>query len=262
VALSDEEQRLLEQMEAALAAEDPKLVNALRGTGVRRVHRRRAARAGSSHCGYLSDSGAQRARLHDHGRCGGHRHLLLAACRQQRGPGPRPGSGEDFPGLPGGRRPELHGPDGRAVAPPPRRRLLRPTAANRQSYSPHQTGGASCVLRVVSPQRSLPAPYLRTKPRTGAVRAGVAPVLRTRPPANPDPGLSAVSPHKAANELPSGGCGCRFSAQSRQRTPIGAAVAAVSRHKATKRTLILPAARGSCRPSADRQLLTLAAPEQ
>jgi hypothetical protein len=46
VALSDEEQRLLEQMEAALAAEDPKLVNTLRGTGVRRVHRRRAAVAG------------------------------------------------------------------------------------------------------------------------------------------------------------------------------------------------------------------------
>jgi hypothetical protein len=46
VALSDEEQRLLEQMEAALAAEDPKLVNALRGTSVRRVHRRRAALAG------------------------------------------------------------------------------------------------------------------------------------------------------------------------------------------------------------------------
>ena len=46
MALSDEEQRLLEQMEAALAAEDPKLENALRGNGVRRVHRRRAAIAG------------------------------------------------------------------------------------------------------------------------------------------------------------------------------------------------------------------------
>lgn len=46
MALSNEEQRLLEQMEAALAAEDPKLVNALRGTGTRRVHRRRAALAG------------------------------------------------------------------------------------------------------------------------------------------------------------------------------------------------------------------------
>ena len=46
MALSEEEQRLLEQMEAALAAEDPKLVNALRGNGVRRVHRRRAALAG------------------------------------------------------------------------------------------------------------------------------------------------------------------------------------------------------------------------
>ena len=46
MALSDEEQRLLEQMEAALAAEDPKLENALRGTSSRRVHRRRAALAG------------------------------------------------------------------------------------------------------------------------------------------------------------------------------------------------------------------------
>ncbi|MCW2811577.1 MAG: hypothetical protein JWP61_2035 [Friedmanniella sp.] len=46
MALSNEEQRLLEQMEAALAAEDPKLVNALRGTGFRRVHRRRATLAG------------------------------------------------------------------------------------------------------------------------------------------------------------------------------------------------------------------------
>ncbi len=46
MALSEEEQRLLEQMEAALAAEDPKLVNTLRGTGVRKLHRRRAAVAG------------------------------------------------------------------------------------------------------------------------------------------------------------------------------------------------------------------------
>lgn len=46
MALSEEEQRLLEQMEAALSAEDPKLVNTLRGTGVRKFHRRRAAVAG------------------------------------------------------------------------------------------------------------------------------------------------------------------------------------------------------------------------
>lgn len=46
MALSEEEQRLLEQMEAALAAEDPKLVNTMRGNGPRRVHRRRAAIAG------------------------------------------------------------------------------------------------------------------------------------------------------------------------------------------------------------------------
>ena len=46
MALSEDEQRLLEQMEAALAAEDPKLANTLRGTTTRRFHRRRAALAG------------------------------------------------------------------------------------------------------------------------------------------------------------------------------------------------------------------------
>ncbi|MGC3954246.1 MAG: DUF3040 domain-containing protein [Propionicimonas sp.] len=46
MALSEDEQRLLEQMEAALEAEDPKLANALRGTTSRRLHRRRAALAG------------------------------------------------------------------------------------------------------------------------------------------------------------------------------------------------------------------------
>lgn len=42
MALSDEEQRLLEQMEAALAADDPKLAHAMRGTTARLMHRRRA----------------------------------------------------------------------------------------------------------------------------------------------------------------------------------------------------------------------------
>jgi hypothetical protein len=47
VALSDEEQKLLEQMEAALAAEDPKLAHALRGTKTpRTLQRKRAALAG------------------------------------------------------------------------------------------------------------------------------------------------------------------------------------------------------------------------
>ena len=38
--LSEEEQRLLEQMEEALAAEDPKFVSALRGASTRSHHRR------------------------------------------------------------------------------------------------------------------------------------------------------------------------------------------------------------------------------
>ncbi|MGY4721274.1 DUF3040 domain-containing protein [Naumannella cuiyingiana] len=46
MALSEEEQRLLDQMEAALAAEDPKLANAMRGSTQRRLHRRRATLAG------------------------------------------------------------------------------------------------------------------------------------------------------------------------------------------------------------------------
>lgn len=46
MALSEEEQRLLAQMEAALAADDPKLANTLRGTNRGRLHRRRAALAG------------------------------------------------------------------------------------------------------------------------------------------------------------------------------------------------------------------------
>ena len=47
VALSDEEQKLLEQMEAALAAEDPKLAHTLRGTKTpRTLQRKRAALAG------------------------------------------------------------------------------------------------------------------------------------------------------------------------------------------------------------------------
>ncbi len=40
--LSEEELRLLEQMERALVAEDPKLASAMRGTSVRRHARRRA----------------------------------------------------------------------------------------------------------------------------------------------------------------------------------------------------------------------------
>ena len=44
--LSEEELRLLEQMERALVAEDPKLASTLRGTAIRRAARRRAIVAG------------------------------------------------------------------------------------------------------------------------------------------------------------------------------------------------------------------------
>ncbi len=44
--LSEEELRLLEQMERALSEEDPKFVSTLRGTSLRRAARRRAVLAG------------------------------------------------------------------------------------------------------------------------------------------------------------------------------------------------------------------------
>lgn len=46
MALSDEEQKLLAQLEASLTAEDPKLATAMRGDTPRKLHRRRAALAG------------------------------------------------------------------------------------------------------------------------------------------------------------------------------------------------------------------------
>ncbi|MDO4784321.1 MAG: DUF3040 domain-containing protein [Propionibacteriaceae bacterium] len=46
MALSEDEKRLLAQLEASLAAEDPHLADTLRGTGTRSLHRRRAALAG------------------------------------------------------------------------------------------------------------------------------------------------------------------------------------------------------------------------
>jgi hypothetical protein len=46
VPLSEEELRLLEQMERALVEEDPKLASTLRGTSLRRSARRRAILAG------------------------------------------------------------------------------------------------------------------------------------------------------------------------------------------------------------------------
>jgi hypothetical protein len=45
VPLSDHEQRLLEQMERALTAEDPKFVTAMRGADLRRRYQRRAVLA-------------------------------------------------------------------------------------------------------------------------------------------------------------------------------------------------------------------------
>lgn len=46
MALSEQERKLLEQLEASLVADDPKLAETLRGTGQVRIHRKRATLAG------------------------------------------------------------------------------------------------------------------------------------------------------------------------------------------------------------------------
>ncbi len=46
MALSEQERKLLEQLEASLTAEDPKFADTLSGSSSIRVHRRRAAAAG------------------------------------------------------------------------------------------------------------------------------------------------------------------------------------------------------------------------
>lgn len=46
MALSEQERKLLEQLEASLMAEDPQFAETLRGTSSLRVHRRRATLAG------------------------------------------------------------------------------------------------------------------------------------------------------------------------------------------------------------------------
>ncbi|MCC2593398.1 DUF3040 domain-containing protein [Tessaracoccus sp. OS52] len=46
MALSEQERKLLEQLEASLMADDPKLAETLRGTSSIRIHRRRATVAG------------------------------------------------------------------------------------------------------------------------------------------------------------------------------------------------------------------------
>ncbi|AQP47429.1 hypothetical protein BW730_07880 [Tessaracoccus aquimaris] len=48
MALSEQERKLLEQLEASLMADDPKLADRLSGSAEVRVHRRRAALAGLS----------------------------------------------------------------------------------------------------------------------------------------------------------------------------------------------------------------------
>src|SRR5215218_6975566 len=89
MALSDEEQRLLEQMEAALAAEDPKLVNTLRGTcsassppSCRTRWSRFFHRLGPAYRGYLHPTFLERSWLRDHGYRCCDSDLLLAACWQ------------------------------------------------------------------------------------------------------------------------------------------------------------------------------------
>ncbi len=151
--LSEEELRLLEQMERALVEEDPKLASTLRGTAFRRAARRRADLAGA--CFVLgvvvlmtgavaSITGRRHRRLRDHaglGHRGAHRHAWsarpgrrgrpaqLGASQPRRLHRHRRWPFRQDPSLPSHLVRLLHGPDGGPLASPPRRgRVLAPTA--------------------------------------------------------------------------------------------------------------------------------------
>ena len=140
MALSNEEQRLLEQMEAALAAEDPKLVNAMRGTGTRRVHRRRAALAGVAFFGglvllvvglYLATGTRGYIALSVLGFVVMVVSAVVAILSWQHvgsaaDPTDRPDRTKTAPGHPDAERPGLHGQDGGALAQAARRGPLTP----------------------------------------------------------------------------------------------------------------------------------------
>ncbi len=127
MALSEDEQRLLEQMEAALAAEDPKLANTLRGT-TRRWHRRRAVLAG---IGFIAGITCLIAGMQVHPAVSVIGFVIMLAATvvgvsawQQSGlAGGRPGQ-RWTPRRHVGAR--LHGPHGGPLAPASGRRPLRP----------------------------------------------------------------------------------------------------------------------------------------
>jgi len=101
VPLSEEELRLLEQMERALAAEDPKFVSALQGRTLRRVARMRAVAAGVVFLGGVALlMGGAMAQMTWLGIVGflvmlASATIGLAAWRGHRVPDERPGAGTD-----------------------------------------------------------------------------------------------------------------------------------------------------------------------
>ncbi len=110
--LSEEELRLLEQMERALVEEDPKLASTLRGTTVRRTSRRRAILAGLAFVvGVVVMMSGAVAQLPVVGVVGFGIMLIsatvaLTALRAQNAApaGPRPSGHEGFGVVDGGRR--------------------------------------------------------------------------------------------------------------------------------------------------------------
>ena len=178
MALSDEEQRLLEQMEAALAAEDPKLVNTLRGTGVRRIHRRRAAIAG---VGFFAGLALLIAGMSTHLFLSVVGFVIMVAAAvtaiyswQHVGSGPDAKKTSSRPRAPAvvriRRRPRLHGQDGRALEAAPRRiRLLVTDTASSSHRLITQPGNQHRVIArtVQHPPHRLLKGRVRPEPPVG-----------------------------------------------------------------------------------------------
>ncbi len=134
--LSDHEQRMLDQIESALYAEDPKFASSVRGGNLRAPSARRRLQGAAlfviglamlvsgiafkaTWIGGLPDS--VRGRLHHHVRRRGLRHHRAAGGRRQRSPRLRLRwtAAEEVQGF----RRFVHEPDGRPV-PPPLRRVI------------------------------------------------------------------------------------------------------------------------------------------
>ncbi len=233
--LSEEEQRQFEQLERALAAEDPKFVSAMRGTNVRVYYKRRAVLAGVGFI--LGIAILMTGAILPNTIIGVIGFVVMVACLYVAALSMRrisnSADSDDSRHRPRRRRPgrararaaraarvvrQLHGADGRPLAPPPRRRPLIATSRKPQPLSNHtrapdrvcrarssvaqfaRSGRGGCVSRCVR-RRSGAAGSGSSAAGPGRDRTGPA---GPTPPRYPGSGTSATSVAAAVPAIASG----------------------------------------------------------